>query len=101
MYEETRKYLADNEGKTIKIIGKISNIMWQHIQMFIDTHPHDNYFDLEDGFQIIVYSKNPISCTEKVEIQGQVVKVEGITEPDSKASGYSEYHMKVDKWKCI
>ncbi len=101
MYEETRKYLAENEGKIIKLTGKISNIMWQHIHRFIDTHPHDNYFDLEDGFQIIIYSKDPISCSDKVEIEGKVIKVEGINEPDSKASGHSEYHIKVDTWKCI
>ena len=101
MYEETRQLLAENEGKTIKIIGMISNVMWQHIQTYIDTHPNDYFFDLEDGYQVIIYSKDPISCSEKVEIRGKVIKVEGISYPDSKASGHSEYHIKVDTWKCI
>lgn len=101
MYEVTRKYLAENEGKSINVVGKISNIMWQHIQTYLETHPHDNYFDLENGFQIIIYSKDPISCDEKVEIIGKVIKVEGIRDPRSKADGLSEYHLVVDSWKCI
>ena len=83
MYEETRKYLVENEGNSIKIIGKISNIMWQHIQTYIETHPPMNYFDLEDGFQIIIYSRNLISCSNKVEIIGKVIKVEGSKDPRS------------------
>ncbi len=101
MYEVTRKYLAENEGKSINVVGKISNIMWQHIQTYLETHPHDNYFDLENGFQIIIYSKDPISCDEKVEIIGKVIKVEGIRDSRSKADGLSEYHLVVDSWKCI
>ena len=102
MYEETRKYLVENEGNSIKIIGKISNIMWQHIQTYIETHPSMNYFDLEDGFQIIIYSRNPISCSDKVEIIGKVIKVEGSKDPRSKIPDeHCEYHLIVDSWKCI
>jgi len=101
MYEQTRKYLAENEGNSIKLRGKISNTMWQHIQIHLETHPNMNYFDLEDGFQIIIYSQDPISCKDKMEIEGKVIKVEGVKNSRSKANGFSEYHLVVDSWKKI
>ena len=102
MYEETRKYFEENEGKIIKIIGKVSNIMWQHIQTYIETHSTINYVDLEDGFQIITYSKEPISCSENVEIVGKVIKVGGHIDLRSKISnGQCEYHIIAETWKCI
>ncbi len=102
MYEETRKYFEENEGKTIKIVGKISNIMWQHVQTYIEANPTINYVDLEDGFQIIIYTKEPIPCPENVEILGKVIKVGGSKDPRSKISdGHCEYHVIAETWKCI
>ena len=101
--------LEDSEGQLakfydvlIKSRGKVSNIMWQHIQTYIETHPNMNYVDLEDGFQIITYSKEPISCSKNLEIVGKVIKVGGSKDPRLKISdGHCEYHVIAETWKCI
>ena len=43
---EKRKYLETNVGNTVKIIGSISKVYWQHMIASISSHPHMNYFDL-------------------------------------------------------
>jgi len=101
MYQETKNYLAQNEGNTITIIGKISNVVWQHIISATNSHPYFSYFDLEDGYQIIIYTKNQITCKERVEVKGEVIRVEGNEDVDSKAAGLVEYHIIADTWKCI
>ena len=85
MYEEIKNYLAKNEGKTITITGKISNIVWQHIISTTNSHPYSSYLDLEDGYQIIIYTKNQLACKERVEVKGKVIRVEGNEDADSKA----------------
>ena len=101
MYEETKKFLAQNEGKTITITGKISDVIWQHIISATKSHPYLFYFDLKDGYQIIVYTKNQINCEERVEVTGEVIRVEVNEDADSKAEGLVEYNLIADTWKCI
>ncbi len=71
--------------------------------VFIGDYTHINYIDLENNSQTVVYTKKPISCKEKVEISGKVVKVEGTKDPRSKISDddYCEYHLISDSWKCV
>ena len=92
-----------NVGENVKIIGKISKVLWQHLAIFIDSHPQMNYFDLDDGYQIIIYTKDNFSCEEKVEIIGKLIKVEGTRKnPRSKINDdYFEYQLIVDSWKCL
>jgi len=101
MYQETKNYLAQNEGKTITITGKISNVIWQHVINTTKSHPYPSYFDLKDGYQIIIYTKNQITCKERVEVKGEVIRVEVHEDEDSKAAGLVEYHILADAWKCI
>ena len=101
MYEETKNYLAQNEGKIITITGKISDVIWQHIISARKSHPYLFYFDLKDGYQIIIYTKNQIDCEERVEVTGEVIRVEVNEDADSKAGGLVEYHLIADTWKCI
>lgn len=93
----------NNLGKQVKIIGKISKVLWQHRLTFIDSHPHTNYFDLDDGYQIVIYTTESISCEEKVEITGKLIKVDGTRKnPRSKIHDeYFEYQLVVDSWKCL
>ncbi|MGQ4874054.1 MAG: hypothetical protein ACP6IY_08290 [Promethearchaeia archaeon] len=103
MYEETRKFLTENEGKTVKLVGKISNIMWQHIILSLEDYPYFNYFDLENGFQIIIYSKEEINCPNKIEIIGKIIAVNNESKksnPENRKILY-EYHIVVESWKCI
>ncbi len=101
MYKATRDFLKQNEGKVISIKGKISKSIWQHIQALITSHPHINYFELEDGFQILVYSKNQVDCNDILEITGRIIKVEGSKDINSKAYEHTEYHIIADSWKCL
>ncbi|MBY8985189.1 MAG: hypothetical protein KGD65_08990 [Candidatus Lokiarchaeota archaeon] len=95
--------LIDNLEKKVKIVGKISKIMWQHLTIYVDSHPFMNYFDLNDGHQIIVYTKEQISCKEKMEVIGKIIKIESQHKnPRVKISDkFSEYHLITDSWKCL
>ncbi|MFX1376064.1 MAG: hypothetical protein ACFFA0_09650 [Promethearchaeota archaeon] len=92
-----------NVGKKVKIIGKLAKKIWQHITTYLESHPYMNYFDLEDGHQIVIYTKENISCTNEIEILGELIKVEAKHKnPRSKITDkYFEYQLIVDSWKCI
>ena len=89
-----------NIGEKVKIIGKLAKEIWQHLTTFIDSHPFMNYFDLDDGYQIVIYTKDSISCKERIEIIGELIKVEGKRKnPRSKIyDEYFEYQLLVDSW---
>ncbi|UCD00589.1 MAG: hypothetical protein JSV23_06780 [Promethearchaeota archaeon] len=93
----------NNLGKKVKIVGKIAKEIWQHLTTLLDSHPYMNYFDLPDGYQIVIYTKDSISCKENIEIVGKLIKVEGKRKnPRSKIyDEYFEYQLVVDKWKCL
>ena len=92
-----------NVGNIVKIIGKIAKKIWQHLTTFIDSHPFMFYFDLDDDYQIVIYTKDSLSCNEKIEIVGKLIKVEGKRKnPRSKIyDEYFEYQLLVDSWKCL
>ncbi len=92
-----------NVGNTVKIIGKIAREIWQHLTTLVDSHPFMNYFDLDDGYQIVIYTKDSLSCNEKIEIIGKLIKVEGKRKnPRSKINDeYFEYQLLVDSWTCL
>lgn len=98
-----RDYLEKNVGNTITVQGKIAVAFWQHMTKFIETHPNMIYFDLEDGYQIMVYSKNDIACKGIIEIRGKVIELESdYKNPNVKIQDkFSEYHIIVDSWRCI
>ena len=95
--------LTTNLGKKVRIVGKISKVMWQHLTIYVDSHPFMNYFDLNDGHQIIIYTKELISCKEKIEVKGKIIEVESQHKnPRSKISDkFSEYHLLTDSWECL
>jgi hypothetical protein len=94
---------SGNLGKSVKIIGHISKVMWQHLTVFFDTHPYMNYFDLDDGYQIVIYTKDSISCEDKIEVNGKLIKTEETRKnPRSKINDeYFEYQLLVNSWKCL
>ncbi|TET60802.1 MAG: hypothetical protein E3J52_02745 [Promethearchaeota archaeon] len=93
----------DNVGKNVKILGTLAKEIWQHLTTFVDSHPYMNYFDLDDGYQMVIYNKDSISCNEKIEIIGKLIKTEGRRKnPRSKIHDeYFEYQLLVDSWKCL
>ena len=98
-----RTYLENNVGNIVKVKGRISKVIWQHMTAFINSHSHMNYFDLDDSYQIIVYTKDEISCYGQIEITGKVTKLESdYNNPEVKISDkFTEYHIIADSWKCI
>ncbi|MCK4778591.1 MAG: hypothetical protein KAT57_00325 [Candidatus Lokiarchaeota archaeon] len=92
-----------NLGKKVKIVGNIAKEIWQHLTTFVDSLPFMNYFDLDDGYQIVIYTKDSLSCNEKIEVVGKLIKVEGKRKnPRSKINDeYFEYQLLVDSWKCL
>ena len=95
--------LQKNLGNKVKIIGKIANEIWQHLTIFNESYPYMNYFDLVDGHQIVIYTKDSILCEDKVEVVGKLIKVEGKRKnPRSKVNDdYFEYQLLVSSWKCL
>ena len=94
-----------NIGKKILIIGKIAKEIWQHMTTIVDSYPFMEYFDLdfEINHQIVIYTKDQISCKNKIEIIGKLIKVEGRSkDPRSKIhDDFFEYQLAVDSWKCL
>jgi len=95
--------LENNLGKKVKIVGEIGKAIWQHLTTYYDSHPFMNYYDLNDGHQIVIYTKDEISCKEKIELIGKIIKVESQHKnPRSKISDrFSEYQLITDSWKCV
>ena len=93
----------NNLGKTVKIKGKVAENIWQHITTIINSHDNMEYFDLDENYQIVVYSKKPITCIGLVELTGEVIKVEHKPKhPKSKIDNYYfEFQIVVDSWRCI
>jgi len=90
-------------GKKIDIIGKISEIPWQHLIEFSDSHKIIQYFDLESGDQIVVYSQDSIDCQNTVKLSGEVIKVIGKSKRPGNVSDsvFIEYQLLVDDWECF
>lgn len=104
MYAITNYFdLTNNIGKKVKIVGEMGKAIWQHLTTYIESHPFMNYFDLQDGHQIVIYTKEEISCKEKIELIGKIIKVESQHKnPRSKISDkFSEYQLITDSWKCV
>jgi len=95
--------LTNNIEKKVKIVGEMGKAIWQHLTTYIESHPFMNYFDLQDGHQIVIYTKEEISCKEKIELKGKIIKVESQHKnPRSKISDrFSEYQLITDSWKCV
>ena len=94
--------LQNKVGKIVTVEGKISNMPWQHLIANVATHQQIYYFDLEGEPQIVIYSKDPIDCSNDLEIEGEVIEVKGHTKRPNKIDDvkYVEYHILVENWKC-
>ena len=95
--------LKDKTGKKITLLGKISNIPWQHMIKDVENHNHIYYFDLEDGYQIVIYSKAEIHCAGSLSVTGEVIEVRGKSKRPNKIDDVThvEYHIIIDKWVCM
>jgi len=95
--------LIANIGKNVIISGKISDIVWQHTIQLSEDYQYYYYFDLDDGNQIIIYTKNKIDENKlkgkQIYVNGTVIQVMGLSKSYKKdeRETYIEYHLNVDK----
>ena len=90
-------------GQYITLTGTISKTPWQHLIQFFDDRSNINYFDLDNGEQIVIYTFEPITCIGKMKITGEVILTEGGSKRPQKiqTETYIEYQILVDTWECI
>lgn len=93
--------LSSFSGRMISFEGKVSDIPWQHLIKIPETHPHISYVDTEGHGQVVVYSRDRITCRGPVKIQGTVFKVEGKSKRPGSDDLFTEYQIMAEKWKCI
>ena len=97
-----RYNFKDSVGKEVTFIGIRSKIPWQHLIQFFSDRKHIDYLDLDNGEQIVIYSREPITCRAKMRITGELI----VTKGKSKRLGaeendtYIEYQLLVDSWTC-
>lgn len=98
-----RYNFTESVGEEITLTGNISKIPWQHLIQFVSDRVHINYFDLENGEQIVIYSRKPITCRGKMKINGEVILTKGSSKRPQKidVETYQEYQLLVDSWECI
>lgn len=98
-----RYNFTESVGEKITLTGKISKIPWQHLIKFINDGDHINYFDLDNGEQIVIYSREPITCRGKMKINGEVILTKGSSKRPQKIKDdtYQEYQLLVDSWECL
>lgn len=94
--------LQTSVNKELTIKGRISTIIWQHMVGFFDGYPNSEYFDLEDGFQTIIYTKEKIETAELIAVTGKVIEITGRAKrPTDSEDIYKEYHILVDSYILV
>ena len=98
-----RYNFKESVGKSITLVGNISKIPWQHLVQFLNDRANINYFDLDNGEQIVIYSREPITCIEEMKITGEVIITKGGSKRPQQiqTETYEEYQLLVDTWECI
>lgn len=98
-----RYNFTESVGEKITLTGNISKIPWQHLIKFISDRNHINYFDLDNGEQIVIYSREPITCRGKMKINGEIILTKGSSKRPQKIKDdtYQEYQLLVDSWECL
>lgn len=101
--EEVRRAadLRGRVGDTVALLGRVSNMPWQHMIRADMGGKVPEYFDLEDRSQIVVYAEGGLRCGEPILLRGTVLLTEGSSKrPGSKEVG-SEIQMDVAGWRCL
>jgi hypothetical protein len=95
--------LSENVGNEVSLVGTISNNPWQHLIDYNEEYSNIGYFDLEDGNQIVIYSKEMIKCEKRVKIKGKVIEISGKSKRpgDTSKEVYREYQIIVEDWECF
>jgi hypothetical protein len=92
--------LSENIGKEVTLTGRISKIPWQHMMGGVPGKS-SQYFDLEDGNQIVIYITGELKCPDRIELTGVVVEVSGPGKGSKAEETYREWQLDVSRWRCL
>jgi hypothetical protein len=87
-------------NSTITIKGHISNVQWQHLIKYDHNYPIISYLDLEDSFQIVLYSKTELPKDKELLLKGKVIQIHGSSKRPGETKvdeTYSEYQFVVEE----
>ena len=98
--------LKEKIGQEVSIVGKISDIMWQHMIAYELDYPEILYFDPKDGgAQIVLYSKTLIKNkpNKYVKVFGKVKEIKSSRQKGQKIEDgdYREYHLIVNRYEYL
>ena len=98
--------LKEKIGQEISIVGKISDIMWQHMITYEPDYPEILYFDPKNGgAQIVLYSKTQIKNKHNkyVKVFGKVKEIKSSLQKGQKIEDgdYREYHLIVNRYEYL
>ncbi len=68
--------LSSHVDQRVRVRGRVSRVPWQHMTAVVPG-AESKYFDLEDGAQIMVYTRVVIASDALVELTGTVLAVRG------------------------
>ena len=98
--------LKENIGQEVSIVGKISDIMWQHMIAYEPDYPEILYFDPKNGDnQIVLYAKTQIlnKPNKYVKVFGTVKEIKSNRQKGQKIDDgdYREYHLIVSRYEYV
>ena len=98
--------LKEKIGQEVSIVGKISDIMWQHMITYEPNYPEILYFDPKDGNnQIVLYAKTKIENIPKkyLKVFGKVKEIKSNRQKGQKIEDgdYREYHLIVNRYEYV
>ena len=102
--------LKSQVGQKIILKGIIAKAIWQHPTMVGPDYPFMEYFDPEDGNQIVIYTKTEIPKSNTyfndqeivdLEITGTVIEFQTHSKGPPKEEKYTVQQILVDTWKIL
>jgi hypothetical protein len=92
--------LSENVGREVTFTGRMAKIPWQHM---VGGSPgkRSDYFDLDDGNQIVIYVTGEPKCPDRMEITGIVVEISGPGKGSKAGETYREWQLDVSRWRCL
>ncbi len=99
-------YLKEKIGQEVSVVGKISDIMWQHMIKYEPDYPEILYFDPKNGdAQIVLYAKTQIENkpNKYVKVFGIVKEIKSSHQKGQKIEDgdYREYHLIVNRYEYL
>lgn len=91
---------GDSVGKEVAVVGKVSQMPWQHM-IRSDTDKQAEYIDLEEGGQIVAYVGSAIACGRPLLLEGKVLLTAGSSKRPGSKERAGEVQLDVARWTCL